>query len=175
MKILSCDRQVVTKKNGMMMFGLPKDESLEWRNTMHVVTGGAYHGKSAWVKDFYNLDHGSSWMSAYDKHPFPRKITSSSPIVVLEGVEEWIRQAILSETMNDRYDAQSFIENWLSWERETDKRRLIIIGTDISKGIVPVEREQRAWRDLTGWFFQELVLYCKRFDVIWYGIPKRLK
>lgn len=141
---------------------------------MHVVIGGAYHGKSAWVKEFYHLDNSATWISAYDHHPCPDDITSPSNIVILEGVEEWIRQALKEDTF-DRHDGRRLMNRWLTWEQENNERQLIVIGADISKGIVPIEREHREWRDVTGWFYQDLVLHCKRFDMIWYGIHKRLK
>ena len=57
----------------------------------------------------------------------------------------------------------------------TRKIRIIVIGTDITKGIVPIEKENRVWRDLTGRVFQDTASICERVDLIWYGISKRLK
>ena len=52
---------------------------------------------------------------------------------------------------------------------------VILIGTDITKGIVPIEAENRVWRDVTGRVYQDTVSICNRVDLIWYGINKRLK
>jgi len=142
---------------------------------MHVVTGGAYHGKSSWVKNFYRLDDESAWISAYRHHPCPYTIDMISEVVILEGIEEWIRQTTVKDKSFDRNDGQRVINSWLAWELEDKNRQLIVIGTDISKGIVPMDREDRWWRDMVGWFFQDLVLHCERFDVVWYGIPMQLK
>jgi len=141
---------------------------------MHVVTGGAYHGKSAWVKKFYHLNSDVTWLSAYNDDPCPIHMTSPTNIIVLEGVEEWIRQSLKNNTFN-RHDGRQLINQWLAWEQEKSERQIVVIGNDISKGIVPIEREYREWRDVTGWFFQDLVLHSHRFDVIWYGIHKQLK
>lgn len=58
---------------------------------------------------------------------------------------------------------------------EKPSRKLVIIGTDISKGIVPLEKENRLWRDFTGWVYQDLVAKAERVDVIWYGINQIMK
>lgn len=51
----------------------------------------------------------------------------------------------------------------------------MLIGSDISKGIVPMAAEDRWWRDTTGWVYQDLVSAAERVDVIWYGISQKLK
>jgi len=142
---------------------------------MHVVTGGAYHGKSSWVKRFYELDENTSWISAYRQDPCPNKLHGKSQLIVLEGVEEWIRQAIVTGKTFNRQVGKEVINQWDMWTKERDDRQLVIIGTDISKGIVPIDANDRLWRDVTGWFFQDLVARCKRFDIVWYGISRRMK
>ena len=94
----------------------------------------------------------------------------------MEGVEQWIKEKINEKDSTfNRDDGRVLIKKWLHWEKQDENHKLIIIGTDISKGIVPMKRSDRQWRDLTGWFYQDLVKHCKRFDIIWYGINKRLK
>ena len=58
---------------------------------------------------------------------------------------------------------------------EIQGRMVILIGSDITKGIVPIEAENRVWRDVTGRVYQDTVSICNRVDLIWYGINKRLK
>ncbi|WP_339164824.1 bifunctional adenosylcobinamide kinase/adenosylcobinamide-phosphate guanylyltransferase [Siminovitchia sp. FSL W7-1587] len=139
---------------------------------MHFVTGGAFNGKAEWVRSFYKLHKESSfnWFSAYREDALPNDLPESR-IVVLEGVEQWILQMGSAFTQDT---GRKWIEAWLDWER-SGERTIVLIGTDISKGIVPMEREVREWRDLTGWFYQDAVKCCDRFDSIWYGVAKRLK
>ncbi len=146
---------------------------------MHVVTGGAFNGKAKWVKRYYQLDTKENirWISAYQDRPCPVDLTSvHTNLLVLEGVEQWVYEWVNQERIVDKRSyARQVIQRWSNWERQGMDRKLIIIGTDISKGIVPLKASRRKWRDLTGWFYQDLVNRCDRFDLIWYGIAKRLK
>lgn len=143
---------------------------------MHFVTGGAFNGKRKWVKHTYpkQLD----WRSMYvdeSKIISWEKASSECSIVVLEGVEQYIKKRwIDQEQVFSREQWRKFIDTWLNWEKEGE-RSVIWIGTDMMKGIVPIDPNERKWRDYTGWAFQELAHYCDRVSLIWYGIEQRLK
>lgn len=70
---------------------------------------------------------------------------------------------------------EKFVLNCLNWQEENPNAKLILIGSDISKGVVPVDRQEREWRDITGLMYQRLVQVSERFDIIWYGINRQLK
>ena len=55
------------------------------------------------------------------------------------------------------------------------QRKLVVIGSDITKGIVPVEKENRLWRDVTGWAYQDLAAQADKIDIIWYGCNQTIK
>lgn len=141
---------------------------------MHFVTGGYFNGKRNWVKENYTADQ---WISAYNNAALIEDDSLfSGSTVVLEGLEQWTKN--LSEKMvldEARVYLSLIFDRWLQWEKEDACRRLIIIGTDISKGIVPMEKADRNWRDLTGWVYQDLVTRCSRVDIIWYGLPQTIK
>src|SRR5699024_9547212 len=107
--------------------------------------------------------------------PISNKLQGKSQLIAWEGVEEWIRQAIVTGKTFNRQVGKEVINQWDMLTKERDDRQLVIIGTDISKGIVPIDANDRLWRDVTGWFFQDLVARCKRFDIVWYGISRRMK
>lgn len=145
---------------------------------MHVITGGAFNGKAAWVKEFYQLnnDHHHRWISAYKGDPYPFNLAASiEKRIVLEGVEQWMLKMLEKDKSFAREFGRRWIASWRSWEQTDPDRKLIIIGTDISKGIVPVEQKNRIWRDMTGWFYQDLVEISDRVDIIWYGVNKNIK
>lgn len=146
---------------------------------MHVITGGAYNGKAAWVKEHYQLTNNMQyrWISAYKGQEYPEDLSIfHERLIILEGVEQWLLEMIEQQPSADyREIGKRHIQGWLDWEQQNDDRILIIIGTDISKGIVPIEKTLRIWRDITGWFYQDLVKSCNRLDLIWYGVQKRLK
>ncbi|TKC14843.1 bifunctional adenosylcobinamide kinase/adenosylcobinamide-phosphate guanylyltransferase [Robertmurraya kyonggiensis] len=132
---------------------------------MHFVTGGAYNGKRQWVRDRYPE---AKWISAYNGSPILAEL--DAPVVVLEGLEKWVR-----ENSYTREEWKRQIEKWLNWENESSFQRVVLIGTDISKGIVPMEKEHRGWRDLTGWVYQDVAAVSKRVDLIWYGVNQTIK
>lgn len=132
---------------------------------MHFVTGGAFNGKRKWVRKKYP---DATWISAYEGESLAR--TFDSPKIVLEGIETWVKDASLS-----REEWKDIISDWEKWEQEKDGRQVILIGTDIGKGIVPMEKENRSWRDVTGWVYQDIAAVCKKVDVVWYGINQTLK
>lgn len=144
---------------------------------MHFITGGAFNGKRKWVKNHYAANH-HLWLNAYNADPFSKWFYESTPdVVVVEGIEDWIYKQIDTTTLPDRQrqNIMRQIEPWLEWEKANSDRRLVIIGTDISKGIVPADKRERLWRDLTGWVYQALVVKAERADVIWYGVEQTLK
>ncbi|WP_158598268.1 bifunctional adenosylcobinamide kinase/adenosylcobinamide-phosphate guanylyltransferase [Falsibacillus albus] len=146
---------------------------------MHFVAGGAFNGKSAWVKERYSIGQHSSWMwvSAYreDKIPSPDHLSVMPDIVILQGIEVWLRKMLddVSEVQPAREKWRGILHEWKQWE--ADERTVIFIGNDITKGIVPIDEMDRKHRDLCGWCFQDTVLASDKADQIWYGIPTKLK
>lgn len=144
---------------------------------MHFITGGAFNGKRAWVKQNYCVKKEEQWLSAYDSIPLLVKLPENNhAVTVLEGIELWLKE------LTKQYDSTrcreiwaSSIKEWISWEKKKAERKLIVIGTDITKGIVPMEEENRVWRDVTGWAYQDLAAKSDNVDVIWYGLNQTIK
>ncbi|MFJ7726482.1 bifunctional adenosylcobinamide kinase/adenosylcobinamide-phosphate guanylyltransferase [Neobacillus sp. NPDC097160] len=144
---------------------------------MHFITGGAFNGKRAWVRKNYCGKKEEQWLSAYDSIPLPVKLPENNHVVtVLEGIELWLKE------LTKQYDSDRCreiwircLEDWSSWEKAKAERKFIVIGTDITKGIVPLEEENRVWRDVTGWAYQDLAAKSDKVDVIWYGLNQTIK
>lgn len=142
---------------------------------MHFVTGGAFNGKKAWVKEKY--PH-AVWLSAYEGDSLSSVDIKNfeNDVVVFEGLEAWVREILTEKSLEEsRVYFRDVLEALLSWERSRHEHRIVIIGTDITKGIVPIDREVRTWRDLTGWVYQDLAKKCEQMDVIWYGMNQTMK
>jgi len=146
---------------------------------MHFITGGAFNGKSKWVKNHYQLETlDYLWLSAYKNDSLVKTADSElPPIVILEGMEQWILNYVMSIKTTDSIltELQDRLDSWIKWEKQSEQHRLIIIGTDISKGIVPTEQQDRHWRDISGWIYQYVAKQSSHMDVIWYGINQRFK
>jgi adenosylcobinamide kinase / adenosylcobinamide-phosphate guanylyltransferase len=127
------------------------------------------------VKKTYGLT--GIWISAYQDAPLTEDFNhTKSDLLVLEGIEIWIKE--LTKTYDSYRSREIWIQiinNWLSWEKAVPQRKLVVIGTDITKGIVPIERENRLWRDVTGWAYQDLSAMADKVDVIWYGLNQTIK
>ncbi|WP_312857353.1 bifunctional adenosylcobinamide kinase/adenosylcobinamide-phosphate guanylyltransferase [Neobacillus endophyticus] len=141
------------------------------------MTGGAFNGKRAWVKKIYSAHDPDNWISAYDQYCLPEEIANrDDDLLILEGIEIWVKGLLENNDITICRDKfKSFLAKWLIWEQMEPCRRLVVIGTDISKGIVPMEKESRLWRDMTGWVYQDLAKEAKRVDVIWYGVNQLIK
>jgi adenosylcobinamide kinase/adenosylcobinamide-phosphate guanylyltransferase len=144
---------------------------------LHFVTGGAFNGKRAWVKKMYMVHDADRWVSAYEHSPLPEDVKDmDQDLLVLEGIEMWVKNVLQTYDPNRCQETfKNCLENWLTWEEVKQNRKLVVIGTDINKGIVPLEKENRFWRDITGWVYQDLAAKADRVDVIWYGMNQTIK
>jgi adenosylcobinamide kinase / adenosylcobinamide-phosphate guanylyltransferase len=144
---------------------------------VHFIIGGAFNGKRAWVKNTYKGFEHNHWISAYENHSLPiNLIEFGQDVVILEGVEIWLKDLTVKfDASKCREIWANSLEKWTTWEQAAVHRKLIVIGTDITKGIVPVEVENRLWRDVTGWAYQDIAVKSAKVDVIWYGINQTIK
>jgi adenosylcobinamide kinase/adenosylcobinamide-phosphate guanylyltransferase len=144
---------------------------------MHFIIGGAFNGKRAWVKNTYSRYENKHWVSAYYDHTLPiNLIDFGQDVVILEGVEIWLKElAATFDSDKCREIWANCIEEWNTWENAVEQRKLIVIGTDITKGIVPMDVENRRWRDVTGWAYQDIADKAEKVDVIWYGLNQTIK
>jgi len=147
---------------------------------MHFISGGAYNGKANWVKNHYSLGVLEKtdylWLSAYKKDLLAEDLTAiPQKVLVLEGLERWVYTLIEKHRIDDvRKYFQKIIQDWITWASK-DGNKLVIIGVDMSKGVVPIDANLRNWRDVTGFIYQDIVKQCSVFHYVWYGIAKQLK
>ena len=124
---------------------------------MHVIFGGAFNGKRAYVE---NRIQGRSvqWMNAEEDIPV---LLSNTEVVVVYGVENLV---------------QTKLEEWLEYlERWNTKVEVVVIATEIGRGIVPMEAASRRLRDDVGRFYQKLFTKAESVTRIWYGISQTIK
>ncbi|MED4532235.1 bifunctional adenosylcobinamide kinase/adenosylcobinamide-phosphate guanylyltransferase [Metabacillus fastidiosus] len=139
---------------------------------MHFVCGGAFQGKKKWVKSFYKLDDEQCrWFNGYSEPVFP-DLNSCNGIVIIEGIEMIIQSLGSGDT---RQEFRSILEHWMDWLLSSEQNKLIIIGCEIGMGIVPLEKENRVWRDIVGWCYQDIAARASRVDKVWCGLAERLK
>ncbi|MGO4888236.1 bifunctional adenosylcobinamide kinase/adenosylcobinamide-phosphate guanylyltransferase [Anaerobacillus sp. MEB173] len=147
---------------------------------MHFVIGGAFNGKGKWVYHTYQLRDREDW-NWYNNYKnivtsFPHFTNKSSKVIVISGIEQFVKEIVrIYGAENTRESYKVFLQEGLNWEQEDEGRYLILIGADITKGVVPVSEEERTWRDYVGWCYQDTVTEAEQVDVVWYGIPQKVK
>ncbi|MGG0645154.1 bifunctional adenosylcobinamide kinase/adenosylcobinamide-phosphate guanylyltransferase [Sporosarcina gallistercoris] len=130
---------------------------------MHIVIGGAVNGKRKFVREMMPAE--ARWFGE-DKPLDLRQLSELSaeqPAVVC-SVEQW-----MATRLDDEENAIHEFLNALSGKRVT------LIITDIGRGIVPMDAEERALRDACGRLNQHLMEVAREVTRVWYGIPQKLK
>lgn len=125
---------------------------------MHVYIGGAYNGKTDYVKE--QVAQSGRVMAWYDGSLPP---VGTDPVVV-NNVHEWLAQFEGTE--------EEAIALWL--ERLANRESIVIL-TDIGRGIVPMDAKDRAFRDKCGRLYQGFIAQAENVTQIWYGIAKNIK
>ncbi|MGP4060404.1 bifunctional adenosylcobinamide kinase/adenosylcobinamide-phosphate guanylyltransferase [Halobacillus sp. H74] len=132
---------------------------------MDFVTGGAYNGKSEWVREkLLERENEVTWIDlANEKISIP-----GASILVVENIEYMVKE-------NEVASAIEELEEILHWEKGEGGRLAVLIGSDTTKGIVPLERSDREWRDRTGFLFQTVMKQADSAYLIWFGLGEKLK
>lgn len=144
---------------------------------MHFVTGGAFQGKRKWVQQVISSQQKEVvpfWSIGY-KEAFPdlKSIPSDHHVIVIEGLEMFIRKSLTEE--KDRLVWKERLHPYLLWEKADSSRSLFIIGSEVGLGVVPMNKEDRLYRDVVGWIYQDVAEQADVVVRIWCGIPQKLK
>lgn len=124
---------------------------------MHVIFGGAFNGKRVYVER-YLQERSVQWIDAVEGIPV---LLPNIDVVVIFGVES-LQESQLNE--------------WLSQLDRWDKKvEVMVIATEIGRGIVPMEASMRKLRDDVGRFYQQLFTRAEYVTRIWYGIAQTIK
>lgn len=126
---------------------------------MILVFGGAYQGKLEFVKETYSLTDEDVCFCEEEKClDYSKK--------VIYGLESWI----LDQVKNGKEEKE--ILEACSFEKLKDN---IVICTDVSQGIVPLERNQRFARETTGRAMVALGKNAESVYRVFCGLSQKLK
>ena len=120
---------------------------------MHLIIGGAYMGKLEFARESFGLS--------------PEEIFDCR-----EGSPDFSRRCLyhLEDFARECADPVAFFrDNREKWQHS------ILICRDISGGIVPMDKEDRLWREKTGHLCQYLSKEADRVSRIFCGLEQRLK
>ena len=125
---------------------------------MDLIIGGAYQGKRAYAKMNYSLAEEDIFTCTEETEPdFSYKVIDHLELFVLKCVRE------------DRDAAAFFQKNEALWQ---DK---ILIGEELFSGVVPMEKENRMWREACGGLYVYLASEAATVTRLFLGLPERLK
>ena len=121
---------------------------------MKLIIGGAYQGKSEYAVATYG-----------------GKVFSCS-----EGQIDWTANIITDLQEFSRRCLEEGKEAALELEKAKDLwQTKVLIGNDISQGIVPMDPVERGWREMNGRMMIYLAKEAESVERVFCGIPQKLK
>jgi adenosylcobinamide kinase/adenosylcobinamide-phosphate guanylyltransferase len=133
---------------------------------LHIIIGGAHNGKRDYVTRMVE-GREVEWFEGVmpscvgDSHSYN---LGTIQTVVIAGIEKWLAKTDLPEVEAIDYVLETVMG-----------RDTIIILTDIGRGIVPMDAQQRQLRDTCGRLYQRLIAEADEVTRIWYGLAQNLK
>lgn len=124
---------------------------------MHVIFGGAFNGKRAYVEQRVQ-GRNVQWL---DVEADAHVLLPNIEVIVVFGVEN------LQE-----HQSKELLEKLERWREQAE---VLVIATEIGRGIVPMEASVRRLRDEVGRFYQQLFTKASSVTRIWYGISQTIK
>lgn len=123
---------------------------------MILVFGGTYQGKLDYVRNNFGIDKIS------DCSDGSRPDFASDAVYGIDGfVLQCVRDGVEA--------AEIFREEKELWQEK------ILIMTDVSQGLVPMEAEQRAFREMNGRLMLYLAAEAEQVHRVFCGLGKRVK
>lgn len=126
---------------------------------MILITGGAYQGKLEYAEKTYGLSEADVFTCSPDK----AEIDLSKKII--NQVDKYVLACVKTGLDPEEEVARLMPEF-------KDK---IITCTDISQGVVPIDKTERAWREGTGRFMTVLGREADCVVRMFCGIPEKVK
>lgn len=120
---------------------------------MVLIIGGAYQGKLSYAKDAFHLSEGEIYSCVDGEIDFSKRCIC--------GLAEFVKSC-----SDPVAYFQAHKEQW---------KDSVLILTDISCGVVPLERQERIWRNCTGKLAQYLSREADQVIRIFCGLEQRLK
>lgn len=103
---------------------------------MIVIFGGAYQGKLEYAKENFNISDNDVYVCSADSTAIDTALSKK----IIYGLENFTF-ACVKAGLEAREELAAYRE---------ELKDKIIICADISQGIVPLDADQRAWREMNG-------------------------
>ncbi|RKD72889.1 adenosylcobinamide kinase /adenosylcobinamide-phosphate guanylyltransferase [Sinobaca qinghaiensis] len=138
---------------------------------MDFIVGGTANGKKEWAMRHYQEKPILLWHSFFKADISECVLpTGQNGVLVIEAFDEAVKKHL---------DQPEKLQQWYktirNWENEYQDRKLAIIGADINKGIVPIEKKDRQLRDEVGLWYQQFMKEAGQVYEVWYGLAVKWK
>lgn len=146
---------------------------------MHIVIGGACAGKRNAVAEQYSP---ARWVCATElartgsaSQGLLNEPSSAGRALVVSGWLDEIARRIAHEASDDRLRATlaDNLDELVATGRQQGIDVVVIIS-EVGRGIVPLALEERRLRDLAGWFAQDAVIRASRLWYVRHGLVREL-
>ncbi|WP_386078340.1 bifunctional adenosylcobinamide kinase/adenosylcobinamide-phosphate guanylyltransferase [Vreelandella sp. F11] len=141
---------------------------------MQLFIGGACAGKRDAVADRFPSAVWHRLAPGQRLAECQQALVADTPLVIT-GVFDWV-EAALANAENDpaRQQWQGDMTQ-LSQRADELNTALIIITTEVGRGIVPMQPDQRRLRDLNGWFSQDAAVQAEQVWYVRHGLVMAVK
>lgn len=150
---------------------------------MHLIFGGAYQGKLDYAKERYRLSDRDIFVCGAGEEECPG-LSGKCPTPAGNGFQECPAETSIDFSKKAVYRLEEFALGcvlrgeeaaaYLAANREK-WQDTVFICADISSGVVPVDPEMRAWREMTGRMLLYMGREAKEVTRMFCGIPQRIK
>ena len=124
---------------------------------MELIIGGAFQGKTAYTKEKFEISDEDIYICDIDKVPcFDKKCISH-----IEHFSFWC--------VKNGIEPKDYFFEHISDENK------IVISDDISCGVVPIGKDERAWREANGRLLMAISEKSEHLTRIFCGIPMVIK
>lgn len=128
---------------------------------MHIVFGGKYNGKKKYTIKEY--------APTVFLHQSLHTVDCLQETICISGFPNIVKEHL---TLDEVAAAKAIYSEIL---RLAEKNVVICVCDDITRGIVPLEAEQRKIRDTLGRLYQMLFSQAESVTQIWFGLEERIK
>lgn len=128
---------------------------------MELIIGGAYQGKLEYAKKAYRITEQDIFTCNQEESAATLDFSKK----VIDGLEEFTLACV-----KQGIEAREYLE--ANRQLLADK---IIICMDISQGVVPMDRDLRAWREMNGRALIYLSGEAEHVIRIFCGLPHKIK
>ena len=141
---------------------------------MQLFIGGACAGKRDAVAARFPTANGWRLDAAKPFSDSQQALVADMPLVIT-GVLEWLSVAL------ERDDNDALRQQWqrdittLCQRADELNAALIMIATEVGRGIVPMQPELRRLRDLNGWFTQDATAQASHVWYVRHGLVMALQ